>query len=116
MGNNGGTGSVSIVELLTFPNGTAKSMEISLPGNPSASLDFAGVPSILVQKDIFINGGSLGANVTFVNQGFSSSVVPEPSTMISLTIGMTILAAFRRFHKRSSIARSNGSGRWSWLK
>jgi hypothetical protein len=115
MGNNGGTGSVSIVELLTFPDGSAKSMEISLPGSPSASLEFAGAQSILVQKDIFINGGTLGANVTFVNQGFSSAV-PEPTTMISLTIGMTILAAFRRFHKRSSVARSNGSGRWSWLK
>jgi hypothetical protein len=103
MGNNGGTGSVSIVELLTFPDGSSKSMEVSLPGQASASLEFPGVQSILVQKDMFLNGGSLGANVTFVNQGFSS--VPEPQTMISMSIGIAMIAAFRRVYKRSS-ARS----------
>jgi hypothetical protein len=105
MGNNGGTGSVSIVELLTFPDSSTKSMEVSLPGASSATFDFQGVKSILVQKDIFLNGGSLGANVTFVNQGFSSTgVVPEPSSIISLGIGLTLLVAFRRFFKRSSVA------------
>jgi len=103
MGNNGGTGSVSIVELLTFPDGSTKSMEVSQPGISSASLEFAGVQSILVQKDMFLNGGSLGANVTF-NQGFSSAVVPEPTSIISLGIGMVLLAAYRRFSKRSSVA------------
>jgi hypothetical protein len=78
-------------------------MEISLPGNVTASLDFPGVPSILVQKDIFINGGSLGANVTFVNQGFSSTVIPEPTSVLSMSIGMVIsLWAFRRYSKRAA--------------
>jgi len=104
MGNNGGTGSVSIVELLTFPGGSATSMEVSLPGATSASLEFAGVRSILVQKDIFLNGGSLGSNVTFVNQGFSSTGVPEPSSMVSLGIGVAVLLAFRRFSKWRSVA------------
>ena len=106
MGNLGGTGSVSIVELLTFPDGSAKSMEVSLPGSPSAGLEFAGVQSILVQKEIFINGGSLGAFVGVINQGFSStgSVVPEPSSMISLSIGVAVLLAFRRFSKWRSVA------------
>jgi hypothetical protein len=103
MGNNGGTGSVSIVELLTFPNGSAQSMEVSLPGSASNSLSFAGVSSILVQKDIFINGGSLGANTSFVNQGFSSAI-PEPTSMISLGIGMVLVVAFRQFSKRSHVA------------
>jgi len=104
MGNFGGTGSVSIVELLNFPDGSAKSMEVSLPGSPSASLVFPGVQSILVQKDIFINGGSLGANVSIINQGFSSTGVPEPSSMISLGIGVAFLLAFRRFSKWRSVA------------
>jgi hypothetical protein len=121
MGNNGGTGMVSIVELLIFPNGGSQRMEVSLPpsNNSSASLQFAGVPSILVQKDILLEGGilpgGLGANVTFVDQGFSS--VPEPTSMISLSIGMSILlVAYRRFSKRSSVARSKDSGRRLWLK
>jgi hypothetical protein len=104
MGNFGGTGSVSIVELLNFPDGSAKSMEVSLPGSPSASLVFPGVQSILVQKDIFINGGSLGANVSIIDQGFSSTGVPEPSSMISLSIGVAVLLAFRRFSKWRSVA------------
>ena len=92
MGNNGGTGSVTIVELLNFPDNTSESMQISLPGAaPSASLQFAGVPSILVQDQIFLSGGSLGANVNFVNQGFSS-VVPEPTSIIGLSIGSMAIA------------------------
>jgi hypothetical protein len=89
MGNNGGTGSVSIVELLTFPNGQTSSMEVSLPGSASTTATFPGVTSILVQKDMFLNGGSLGSNVTFVNQGFSSTAVPEPASLALLGIGMT---------------------------
>jgi len=104
MGNNGGTGTVSIVELLTFPDGSGKSMEVSLPGSSSETITFPGVQSILVQKDMFLNGGSLGANVTFVNQGFSSTGVPEPASMALLGIGMTGLLAFRRFFKKSSAA------------
>ena len=104
MGNNGGTGSVSIVELLTFPNGSSSSMEVSLPGSSGTSVTFPGVTSILVQKDMFLNGGSLGSNVTFVNQGFSSTFVPEPTSRRLLGIGKTGFFAFRRFFKKTSVA------------
>ncbi len=106
MGNNGGTGSVSIVELLTFPGGGSQSMEVSLPGSSSATLDFAGVSSILVQKDMFLNGGSEGANVTFVNQGFSSGAIPEPASIVLLGFGMAfiVLTAFRRRSSKRSCA------------
>jgi hypothetical protein len=104
MGNNGGTGTVSIVELLTFPDGSDKSMEVSLPGSSSVTINFPGVQSILVQKDMFLNGGSLGANVASVNQGFSSGGVPEPASMALLGIGMTGLMAFRRFFRKNSAA------------
>jgi hypothetical protein len=115
MGNSGGTGSVSIVELLTFPDGSGKLMEVSLPGSPTASLEFPGVPSVLVEKDIFINGGSLGANVSFVNQGFSST--PEPTSIVTLGIGMAIvLVASRRFAGKRSGVPTKGSARLSWLK
>jgi hypothetical protein len=96
MGNFGGTGSVSIVELLTFPSGSGQSMEVSLPGSASASIEFPGVPAVLVEKDMFLNGGSLGSNVSFVNQGFSSLSIPEPTSLLSLGIGIAVLLVARR--------------------
>jgi hypothetical protein len=109
MGVNGGTGSVIITELLT-DKATGNSLPalgvgIPSPGQPSNEVFFGGnVTSILVQKDILLNGGSNGATASIINQGFSSTGVPEPASLALLGIGMTGFFAFRRFFKRTSVA------------
>jgi len=74
-------------------------------GSVSDSVTFAGVSSILVEKDILLVGGSGGVGLSFVNQGYSSSgKIPEPATLSLLGIGMTGFFAFRRLFKRTSAA------------
>jgi hypothetical protein len=101
----GGTGSVSIGESL-FDAATGlgiASLNVSNPpGTIGASTTFAGVQSILVKKDILLVGGSLGAGVSIIDQGFSST--PEPASWALLGIGMTGFLAFRRLFKKSSAA------------
>jgi hypothetical protein len=60
--------------------------------------------SIVVTKDIILTGGSSGtATLSFITQGYSL-VIPEPSSMALLGIGMTGFFAFRRFFKRTAVA------------
>lgn len=105
-GNFGGSGQYSVGETLTnaatmLPITT---LEGSLPGSPGAFATFAGVQSIIVSKDIFLYGGSNGATLSVITQAFSSSGVPEPSSMALLGIGMTGFLAFRRLFKRHAVA------------
>lgn len=99
----GGTGVVSISEQL-FNNVTGASIGALSIFSPTttASLNFAGVTSILVQKDILLVGGTAGAGVSIIDQGFSS--VPEPASMALLGIGLSGLLTFRRFFKRAASA------------
>jgi hypothetical protein len=104
---SGTTGNVSIGESI-FNAATGAllgTLTVSGPSStPSDTINFAGVNSILVQKDILIFGGSGGAGVSIINQGFSSTGVPEPSSMALLGIGMTGFLAFRRLFKRHAVA------------
>jgi hypothetical protein len=102
-GNFGGTGSGSVTENLVFPNGSSLPMQISSPGG-GVTVNFPGVQSIKVEKDILLSGGSNGVIISIVDQGFSSTGVPEPASLALLGIGMTGFLAFRRFFKKSSAA------------
>jgi len=105
-GNFGGTGQISVAEKFTDPTTGALigNLEASLPGVNVNTLNFAGVQSIRVEKDIILVGGSAGATVSIINQGFSSTSIPEPASMALLGIGMTGFLAFRRLFKRAANA------------
>jgi hypothetical protein len=101
----GGTGSVSIGESFFDPVtglGIGSLSVSNPPGTISATTTFPGIRSILVKKDILLVGGSQGAGVSIIDQGFSS--VPEPASLALLGIGMTGFLAFRRFFKKTSVA------------
>jgi hypothetical protein len=105
-GNFGGTGlysvSETIVNAVTFaPVATLE----AFTGKPTDLVTFAGVQSLLVTKDIFLSGGSVGETLSIIDQAYSSTgTVPEPTSMALLGIGMTGFLAFRRFFKRPSVA------------
>jgi hypothetical protein len=107
-GSFGGTGSYSVSETLVNPltnTQIGRVLEGSSPtGSATDFMTFAGVQSIFVTKDIFLNGGSAGETLSVVTQAFSSQTVPEPAGLALLGIGMTGLLAFRRFFKKTSVA------------
>jgi hypothetical protein len=99
----GTTGTVSVGESLLNPVTSASIGSLSI-SNPvvSDTTSFAGVSSILVEKDISVVGGSLGVGISIINQGYT--VVPEPTSMALLGIGLSGLFTLRRFLKRTSVA------------
>jgi hypothetical protein len=106
MGVNGGNGSVIITELFTSlsPTGHTGAMEVSTGGVASETIPLFPSNSYFVQKDILLNGGSMGVTASVVNQAFSSSGTPEPSSIALLGIGVTGFLAFRRLFKRHTAA------------
>jgi hypothetical protein len=105
MGVNGGNGSVIITELFTpVGGGAASGIEVGTGGLPSVGTPLFPSQSYLVEKDVLIFGGNNGATVSIINQAFSSTGVPEPSSIALLGIGMTGFLAFRRLFKRAEVA------------
>jgi hypothetical protein len=103
--NNGGTGSISVSETFTTLTGQPIGSLAANLANPTVSLNFgAGYTAILVTKDIDVIGGTLGSSLSVIDQGYSSSAVPEPASFALLGIGMTGFLALRRFFKKSSAA------------
>jgi len=105
-GNSGGTGTISIVEHLSNPvtGASIGTLEAGIPGVNPDTISFAGVQSIRVEKDIILVGGSAGSTVSIIDQGYSSTAVPEPASMALLGIGLSGLFTLRRFLKRTSVA------------
>jgi hypothetical protein len=94
----GTTGGYSVSE--TLSNGVTLSANL---GSPTATSTFAGVSSITVSKDIFLDGGNGGTSLSVITQAFSSTI-PEPTSCALLGIGMTGFLAFRRLFKRHAVA------------
>jgi hypothetical protein len=69
-----------------------------LPGSLDASVSFAGVPSVIVSKDITLatNEFTIGT-LSFIDQTFSQSGVPEPA---SILLFGTVLAGVMVFARR----------------
>jgi hypothetical protein len=99
---------VHVGETIT-EHGTGKVLaqfSIDPDNNTGIPVSWAGVQAIDVQKDILVVGGTgtTGAGISIINQGFSSTGVPEPASLALLGIGMTGFLAFRRFFKKTSVA------------
>jgi hypothetical protein len=102
-----GDGTATVSETLTnaATGALIGSLGVSAGGAQSQMINFAGVTSINVLKDIDLNGGVTGsASISIIGQGFSTGSVPEPTSMALLGIGMTGFLAFRRLFKRNSVA------------
>jgi len=103
-GNFNGTGAVSVTD--TFTNPTTGALVGSVEASLALKVNTTTFPdqqSIRVEKDIILVGGSNGATVSIIDQGYSStSVIPEPTSMALLGIGMAGFFTYRRFFKRAA--------------
>jgi len=108
--NFGGTGYAFIGETLKDTNGNVIStspspFQVFTPGQLSQTVSLTSPETeIFVEKDITVVGGSLGAAFSVIDQGYSTTAIPEPASMALLGIGLSGLFTLRRLFRRTSVA------------
>lgn len=105
-GTFNGNGSWSVGETYVDANTGKNLLQLEVSNNKGVDTGlFAfGTNSVRVHKDTLLVGGNFGSTVSIINQGFSQTAVPEPTSMALLGIGLSGLVTFRRFFKRTSVA------------
>jgi len=103
--NGTGMGSIGETVLNAATGAALGKLEISSSGAVSDTINFAGVNSVIIQKDLILVGGSNGASLSIFNDGVSSSAIPEPQSLVMLAIGMGgFFTLHRFFKKRTAVA------------
>jgi len=111
----GSNGSVTVTESIYSGGGPPVSLPAIAtlfiqptppPGADSALATFSPQTEITVIKDIEAHGGTTGTGVDLssVAQNFSTTSIPEPTSLALLGIGLSGLFTLRRFFKRTSVA------------
>jgi hypothetical protein len=92
--NFAGTGTVTDTTHITGPGGLDTSFDVTL-ATPSHHFVFTPVSSIVISEDTVLVGGTAGADISIYRKTVSQ-VVPEPTSLALLGIGLFGLAALRR--------------------
>jgi len=104
-GTVGGTGFIDVSETIrTLDLAQVAHLDAFVPGSFVATASFAPETTLLITKDIFIFGGSKGATISIIDQAYSTTAIPEPTSMALLGIGLSGLFTLRRLFKRTSVA------------
>jgi len=104
-GGSLGTGFVDVGETIkTLSGAPVASLNAFVPGSFVDTASFGPQTTLVITKDIFIFGGSMGATASVIDQGYSTSAIPEPASMALLGIGLSGLFTLRRLFRRTSVA------------